>query len=73
VNRDGLALAGSRSFVGSGPQLPTDYDEECSAGNAITLAIVDLYDSSQKGRANFKATLLLLSSLTNVVQRTIRW
>jgi len=51
VNRDGLALAGSRSFVGSGPQLPTDYDEECSAGNAITLAIADLYDSIQPKRS----------------------
>lgn len=52
VNCDGLALAGSRSFVvGSGPQLPTDYDKECSAGNAITLAIADLYDSIQPKRS----------------------
>lgn len=51
VNRDGLALARSRSFVvGSGPQLPTDYDEECSAGNAITFAIANLYDSIQPKR-----------------------
>ena len=51
-NREDLALAESRSaVVGSGPRFPTDYDEACSAGNAITSAIADLYDSIQPKRS----------------------
>lgn len=38
------------TFVRGGVRTPvrtTDYDEACSAGNAITFAIADLYDSIQ--------------------------
>lgn len=52
--------------VGSGPQLPTDYDEECSAGNAITHSRSPIFmiPSGQKDRANFKVKSLLRSLLT---------